>query len=153
METIDTKLHVLPYRAITWEEIADEDDPKPALAPIVPIVVNGPARSLPLQGLIDSGADSSLFPEAIMDTIGISADDCTRITCASSTGEGSQLVYPPGIEIEIPDLGHRMWVVANFSQLPGGLALLGRLDFFRAFRVMIDEPSATFSLQAFAERG
>jgi len=134
---------------MTWDEDSEADeDGKPALAPIVPIIVHGPRRALPLQGLIDSGADSSLFPYAIMSTIGIEKDDCVEGKCVGAVGGGSQLVYEPGIEIEIPDLDRRLTVAANFSQLPGSLALLGRVDFFTYFRVTIDEPSATFSLQS-----
>jgi hypothetical protein len=151
MEPLQSHAHVFPYRAITWDDESDGgEDGKPALAPIVPIIVHGPQRSLRLQGLIDSGADCSLFPHAIMARIGIDKDDCVETDCVGAVGGGLQLVYEPGIEIEIPDLGHRMPVAANFSGLPGSLALLGRLDFFTTFRVTIDESSATFSLQASA---
>jgi hypothetical protein len=153
MEPLDAAPHILPYRAITFEEEpAVDDDGKPSLAPVVPIVVRGPRRALPLQGLIDSGADCSLFPYAIMATIGINLEDCVETDCMGAVGGGSQHVFADGIEIEIPDLGRRMHVEANFSQLPGSLALLGRLDFFKAFRVTVDERSETFSLQPFEDR-
>jgi hypothetical protein len=142
--------HVFTYRAITFSEDDDVDDARESLAPVVPIIALGPRRRLPLQGIIDSGADCSLFSHAVMAPLGISEKDCQLEVCETAGGEASHYVLADGIEIELPDLNRSLRVEAAFSRgVERGIALLGRRDFFAAFRVSFDQKSLTFALHPY----
>jgi hypothetical protein len=104
-----------------------------------------------MYGLIDSGADDALFPLVIAARLGIDLAKCRRETCETAGGTTDQFIWDPGIEIEIPEMNRtRVKAQASFSAgLPSRIILLGRNDFFCAFRVYIDERAKLFRLEPY----
>jgi hypothetical protein len=99
-------------------------------------------------GLVDSGATESLFPQRMAKPLGINIRRCGWRACQTAGGQTRQRIWRPGLDVEIPDMEDmRVTLSASFSKdLPAKLMLLGRRDFFRHFRVVIDESVPSFTL-------
>jgi hypothetical protein len=92
----------------------------------------------PQLALIDSGCDLSTFPSAWAPLLGIDfKKECDEIEGQTASGtDKTQRIYKPGIHGLI--LGHKVPLHAVFNpRLP--IALLGREDFFKFFRVDFDQ--------------
>lgn len=111
-------------------------------SPIVFITLVGPnARIRNLAALVDSGADAACFPIILAESVfGLKRRDAKKGECQ---GIGKDKVptwkWPQsrfslewqGVEIPLPNL--------DFLEITQ--SLLGRLDFFGAFRVSFDQPN------------
>lgn len=98
--------------------------------------------------LLDSGADVSTFPAEWAKRLGIKLDlSCCEEKKAKTAG-GAVVVwaYPQGLRVHVEGVGHRL--KADFCE---GLdvPLLGRRDFFNAYRVTFDERAKTFTLEPY----
>jgi hypothetical protein len=101
-----------------------------------------------MPGLIDSGADNSMFPLAWASPLGIDKADCQEETCSTVGGVTKQYIWAAGLDAEIQALNTTVHLNACFSEdLP--IVLLGRHDFFSVFRVSFDQRSLTFTLQKY----
>lgn len=101
-----------------------------------------------MPGLIDSGADNSMFPLAWAKPLGISENDCRQEECSTTGGMTTQFVWEQGLDAEIQALNTTVHLHACFAEgLP--IVLLGRHDFFNAIRVSFDQRSLTFTLQQY----
>jgi hypothetical protein len=134
-----------PYRALV------PGGSRADLKPGIPVVIHGPNGHIPMYGLIDSGADDALLPLGIAAGLGIDLTKCRRKTCATAGGPANVYVWPDNIEIEVQQMGGmRVSAPCRFSDgLPVVLMLLGRNDFFSAFRVSIDERAKSFTLDPY----
>ena len=95
---------------------------------------------------MDSGADSSLFPDAMMPLLGIDKADCKEIQGKTASGNCTYWHWDKGkLEAEIE--GKHVNLVAMFSATER--ALLGRRDFFRVFKVAFDERKQRFRLDPY----
>ena len=119
------------------------------LKPAVPLIIHGPKNGLTTPGLVDSGADTTLFPAPFAASLGIDLEaDFQEASGSTAGGETVQYVYEPGLEVEIQAMGMRIPVVAALNPaLP--IVLLGRLDFFSHFRVLFDERAQVFTLERY----
>jgi hypothetical protein len=92
--------------------------------------------------LIDSGADCSCFPVIWAEQLGVDLAACVARTGNTAGGSTEQFRWVPGLNAEIA--GVEVQLTAVFTSTP--IALLGRQDFFRVFRVNFDERSRSFTL-------
>jgi hypothetical protein len=119
------------------------------LKPAVPLVIHGPKNRLTTPGLIDSGADYSMFPASFAVPLGIDlATECHQETCTTAGGDVTQHIYEAALEVEIQAMATRIPLkVAFLANVP--VVLLGRTDFFSQFKVLFDERSQTFTLEPY----
>ncbi|MFQ5752913.1 MAG: aspartyl protease family protein [bacterium] len=104
--------------------------------PIVPVTLIGPKRSLNIFMLLDSGADLSLIPYSVGETIGLELDIEHRSE-VQGIGEGSvsYILSEAKLKIENIEISARVaW--ALIEEVP---FILGRLDVFQNFSVEFRE--------------
>lgn len=110
--------------------------------------MHGPGGIITVPGLIDSGADNSTFPIEWTERLGIDKEACEQAPCNTAGGITTQYIWREGVEAEIQALGVKIRLHACFSEVP--IVLLGRNDFFAAFRVTVDQRAQTFTLEQYA---
>ncbi len=114
--------------------------------PVFPVVLAGPTgQSPPLMALVDSGADSSLFPVQIAPLIGIDVTRCEQATGMTAGGAANRYIWEDGVQATI--LGRDVRLRGAFGACP--VILLGRGDFFDTFKVAFDQREKTFSLDPY----
>ena len=96
--------------------------------------------------LVDSGADGSLFPLTMMTPLGIDIGDCTEIDGDAASGDCTYHHWPHG-HITTEVMGRNIKLMAMFGATQR--VLLGRTDFFRVFKVSVDERKQRFRLDAY----
>jgi hypothetical protein len=106
------------------------------LKPIIPVTIIGPRRKVNTFMILDSGADISMIPYSVGETIGLELDMTTRSE-VQGTGEGS-VPYVLGhvkFRIENLEISARIsW--ALIEEVP---FILGRLDVFQELAVEFRE--------------
>jgi hypothetical protein len=125
----------------TYTTIKEGDLPRPYLD--VKIRVAEGRKEQEFSALVDSGADSTVFPLSATHTIGLTDFSGASVLRGNTAGGPVEILVFP-IEICILGCWHR-WHIGFSAQL-GQAPLLGRLDFFRLFRVSIDERDRKFEL-------
>jgi hypothetical protein len=105
---------------------------------------NGVPRSI--IGLVDSGADSSLFPVQWASEFGIDLAQCRDANGSSAAGKTTYYEWPGGLHATTA--GERLRLAAVFGSTP--FVLLGRDDFFAHFRVAFDQQAMTFEVSPHA---
>jgi len=114
--------------------------------PVFPVTLTGPrGESPPLMALVDSGADSSLFPMQVAGLIGVDLAGCTQAVGMTAGGPSTRYIWDEGLQTTI--LGKTVWLRGVFGPCP--VILLGRGDFFHTFKVAFDEREKTFSLNPY----
>ena len=106
------------------------------LKPIIPVSIIGPKRSVNLFMLVDSGADISLLPYSVGETIGLELDIANRSEI-HGIGEGSvpYILSHSGLIIGDIEISIRIgW--ALIEEVP---FILGRLDLFQNFSIEFRE--------------
>jgi hypothetical protein len=98
--------------------------------------------------LVDSGADYSILPQSYAGFLGIDLAACEERPCTTAGGSGKVLVHPIPLEAEIQAMNVRFAMTSAFTRYANTI-LLGREDFFKEFRVTIDEPTQTFTLEKY----
>jgi hypothetical protein len=116
------------------------------LMPVLPVTLLGPGgESPPLMALVDSGADSSLFPVQIAPLIGIDVTRCEQARGMTAGGAANRYIWEDGVRATI--LGRDVRLRGAFGACP--VILLGRGDFFDTFKIAFDEREKTFSLDPY----
>ena len=96
-------------------------------------------------GLVDSGADTSCFPDGFAPLMGFADSDLEQI---SGTQAGGATVFRRAkqpVEAWLPEMpGRRIKIQPTFTG--GSQALWGRGDFFAAFHVSFDEPGQSLEV-------
>lgn len=106
------------------------------LKPLIPVRVSGPARSVNVFMLLDSGADLSMLPYSAGETIGLSLDIGTRSE-VQGIGEGTVPYVLGEVDLQIGGIVLRARVGwALIEEVP---FLLGRLDVFRELAIEFRE--------------
>jgi hypothetical protein len=95
--------------------------------------------------LIDSGADVSTFPASWAKSLGIELSPrcCERKEATTAAGPATVWAYSQGLRVIIEGVEH--WLKAEFCE-GLDLPLLGRRDFFDAYKITFDERAKTFTL-------
>lgn len=97
------------------------------LKPIIPVRISGPARSVNLSMLVDSGADLSIVPFSVGEVIGLPLDISTRGE-VHGIGEGAVSYVLGQAELQIGQISFQARIGwALIEEVP---FILGRLDVF-----------------------
>lgn len=115
--------------------------------PVLPIVIHGVRNRIPSRAIVDSGADKSFLPVAIASHLGIDLAQCVREDCNTAGGVTTTYVWQAGLEAEIQAMRMKVHLKTTFSETP--FVLLGREDFFSAFRVAFDQRNEAFTLEPY----
>lgn len=106
------------------------------LKPIIPVRIIGPARAVNLLMLLDSGADLSLLPYSVGETLGLKLDIATRSE-VQGVGEGAVSYVLGEVDLRIGGVELRTRIGwALIEEVP---FLLGRLDVFRELSIEFRE--------------
>jgi hypothetical protein len=100
----------------------------------------------PFFGLVDSGADGTIFPMAVMADLGISQADCDELDQMGAGGASKFYCWKTG-SLAADFFGRPVNLKVQFSLTP--FILLGREDFFSAFRVTFDQRSLRFTVESY----
>lgn len=102
--------------------------------------------------LVDSGCDVTSFPAGWASILGIEFDKCEKFSGLTAAGQDDEdddkapRLWAPGVDAVV--MGRRVHLEAVFR--PGlPVILLGREDFFQAFRVSFDQRKKTFRLEPY----
>jgi hypothetical protein len=119
-------------------------------APILGLALRGPARTLAVAGVVDSGADRTLLPRSLALELGVRAEDFEPTPAGSGGAGGSWFptwtashplrarVVPFGEATRNEPWGpeFELWPEYAADTIP----LFGRADFFESFAVTFDQP-------------
>ncbi len=106
------------------------------LKPIIPVRVSGPARSVNVFMLLDSGADLSILPYSVGETLGLRLDISTKGE-VQGIGEGMMPYVLGEVDLQIGGIVlHARIGWALIEEVP---FLLGRLDVFRELAIEFRE--------------
>jgi Aspartyl protease len=99
------------------------------------------------RALVDSGADSSMFPLDWAARLGIDVqNDCVESENNTAGGKTKTYYYPPGIDAVV--MGQKTHLYATFGATLD-ILILGREDFFARFKVSFDQQAKTFTLEPY----
>jgi hypothetical protein len=124
-----------PYTAIktqiaAWTLGGRQDRPYPILL----AGVIGPTRTYPVEGLLDTGSDDTVFPERLAALIGV---DLTNAPTggASGVGGGTALLRYAEVVLRLSDgREHRQWTArVGFTSAPLRRPLFGFAGFLQFF--------------------
>ena len=97
---------------------------------------------------MDSGADISLLPLEWSPRLGPATATRNEQLIETASGAGRLVVYGVSIEVVVHGFDAIVPIAAAFADgVP--FMLLGRADFFRAFRVVFDERAQTLTLDEY----
>lgn len=105
--------------------------------PLIPISIQGPRGKWEGYGLIDSGADRSLFHFEIGKMIGLDVFD-GEIEDFAGIGGTRISAFLHLIKIQIIGFSEQIEIKAGFVDSPGVGAILGQDGFFDAFRIKFE---------------
>ncbi len=98
--------------------------------PVLPVTVSyGGKTTPPLEGLVDSGADRSVFPVVIALYLGIDLSTCGTIEVGGVIGKDDFYECAVVLRVQGRDINARVWFNPSGSNI-----LLGRADVFNRFR-------------------
>ena len=119
--------------------------------PEVPLRITGPAGTITLLTLVDSGADETLFPRSIGDAVGAVIDD--SVTWLMGGIGGQEVHASPGdvqLELMSPGQSYR-WTVTvafvSFSDPADEQAILGHVGCLAFFRTTFDGEAGELEMQ------
>lgn len=107
--------------------------------PEVPLVVHGPRGAMKWHALVDTGADNTVLPSSLAETLGIQTTPCRGPNAVAFGGQQISMSFAE-VELELPfDDGSLRWPAHVFfcepneeSQETPILGHQGFLDFFTA---------------------
>jgi hypothetical protein len=115
----------------------------------VPFVIHNPKGdrvSPAFFGLADSGADGSIFPMPVMKDLGIDTSECEERDQIGSGGPSKFYCWKGGT-LPADVYGVTVDLMVQFSNTP--FILLGRSDFFAAFKVSFDQRRLSFTIESY----
>jgi len=119
--------------------------------PEVPLRVTGPAGTVCVLTLVDSGADETLLPRSIGDAVGAVIDDSVTWPMGGIAGE--EVHASPGeVDLELMSLGqsYRWTVTVAFVSFPDPAdeaAILGHVGCLMFFRTTFDGEAGELEIQ------
>lgn len=107
--------------------------------PVLPVQISGPGGSQLFDGLVDSGADDTIFPEVVAQRLGIdlSASAPRRVDLV---GRAPLMIRYAPLTLRISDGVRETYewdAVVGFAPLALPRALLGQIGFFDGFDVTL----------------
>lgn len=112
----------------------------------MPLHIVGPnGRRFPITGIVDSGADVSLFPSAWAGPLGIQIADCETVIGGSASGGGEYHYWGEPIKATLLDRSFELEAVFGGNSE----VLLGRDDFLAQFELRIDQRKRRFFLDPY----
>ncbi len=139
---------LLGYDVLGYSVVANA-----GLGPIIGFRLFGPDGSaIEDFALVDSGADHSAFPLWMMETFGISKTDCHEHKFPAAGCEGTSWSWQDadGEHLRARVRGRELPLRAVFTDTP--IALLGRNDFLRRFKVKLNQRAQAFAIKPYYER-
>lgn len=106
------------------------------LFPIVPILLSHQSRSLRTEGLLDSGANTSLFPAEVAEYLGVSLEAGKGVYLSGIGGRILGYRHEVSLTIGVVEFETSVVFSAEFTSF---FNLLGRDNFFEQFRITFDE--------------
>lgn len=106
--------------------------------PIIPVRLEHGGRSLDTFGLVDSGADGSMFHASFAQALGFQLDPAAKFETGGTAGKVDTWAFDIYLHVEGRRFRSTVAFVNTMSLQAHGL--LGRGDFFLRFGVGIDEP-------------
>jgi len=128
-----------PYWRIAPEKASDPWIRRP----LVPIALEGPARTLKFQALVDSGADHSLFHVDVAEALGIDLDTCEKQAVAGIEGVPAQS-YVTEIKATVEHLAPVTIPVMFWERQP--ISLIGQVGFFDLHRLRFERDHDIFEI-------
>jgi hypothetical protein len=127
--------HVFGYRAIGHT----------LMMPVVPFRLQSATATKPLPeaGLLDTGSDTTAFPQWVRIALRIPESECVQRPSNTAGGAGTDLVHPTSIRLTVH--GVEISVPAVFCD--ADYPLLGRADFLARFHVRLNETDKRFALK------
>jgi hypothetical protein len=121
--------------------------PNGSIKPAVTVLLKSldGAVEFPIYALPDSGADRSCFPKQWAKTLGIALADCASYPVNTGNGKGRHHEWDDGLKAVIA--GREIELAAQFGNINVGV--LGRADFFQAFRVTFDDRKRVTIIQPY----
>ncbi len=118
------------------------------LGPYLPVVLRNGEFRVPAVGLLDSGADHSVFDWEIGLALGLIPDDEHQIELEILGGTLPGYRY----KVELDACGITFEAPVSFvPDWPFDSPLLGRADFFHAFRIAFEHRNSRMLLSPFSE--
>lgn len=118
------------------------------LRPVLPIIVHTAHSHIPFRALVDSGADYSIIPASYATILGVDLDKCRDEPCRTAAGAGTIKIHDTPFEGEVQAMRIRFAMKAAFNE-HASVVLLGREDFFKAFKVAFDHRALAFTLESY----
>jgi predicted aspartyl protease len=113
--------------------------------PIIPVVLSGPKKNIPIYALIDSGADKCLFNAEVGTEIGIDLERGEK-EYFSGIEAGRVVTYLHKIHLQISGIDKMIEVEAGFTAAQGVVAILGQEGFFDNFRIKFEKDHNTIEI-------
>jgi hypothetical protein len=108
--------------------------------------VRGPSGvAVPVLGLLDTGADYSLFPISLASAFGIDLAAAEHIEGQSASGVADYYKWREPLGATVQE--REVELSATFSNTP--VVLLGRADFFVQFEAAFDQRGKRFTLKPY----
>lgn len=103
--------------------------------PTLPVAIGYGGKTTPVfEGLVDSGADRSVFPAAVARYLGIDLANCKVIVLAGVNGVSNAYHCQVTLRVQNQDIEADVWFDPNTTSF-----LLGRADMFRHFLCCFDQ--------------
>lgn len=100
----------------------------------------------PTSALVDSGAETSLFSQGILERMGADFENAIESAAYGPDGLSFPVINMP---IRATMLGTTVTLQAHWVANHGNFNLLGRADFFKAFRVSFNEREHYMDIEAY----
>lgn len=96
-------------------------------------------------GLIDSGADRSLFNTQIAEKIGLNLNKVATEDFGGIEGGGIEAKLHK-LRLQVIGMDNDIEIIAGFVESSGVAAILGQDGFFDAFRIKFERDNGTFEI-------
>ncbi|OGE64761.1 hypothetical protein A3I48_00015 [Candidatus Daviesbacteria bacterium RIFCSPLOWO2_02_FULL_36_7] len=113
--------------------------------PYIPIRLIGSNGIWEGYGLIDSGADRSLFNTQIAEKIGLNLNEVATEDFSGIEGGGIEAKLHK-LRLQVIGMDNDIEIVAGFVESSGVAVILGQDGFFDAFRIKFERDHGTFEI-------
>lgn len=118
----------------------------PKAFPVVQVALVGPAGDFDVEAIIDTGSDVSVFPQDVLEKIGVNFSQANEVEAITGTGSGTYLLGSERI-IECRWEDHVVLVAAYANPGKTDVICLGVHDFLAHFIATFKIKEAQFRLE------
>ncbi|MDP3013925.1 MAG: hypothetical protein Q8M92_06765 [Candidatus Subteraquimicrobiales bacterium] len=121
--------------------------------PFITLELRFGGRKIKTEALVDSGATVSIFKRELASFLGLPIKEAKEDESGAAGGTEFKVLYFPGYALEGQFKKRKFPLGAVFYKKsdPNAINLLGRNDFFRAFKVIFDQRANKFDLIPYDE--